>query len=51
MHVCEEQLVEGVRTEGEVMDASGDPVTVELTGVHQSPPRDAIYEPEKTARH
>lgn len=38
-------------TEGEVMDASGAPVTDELTGVHHSPQRDAIYEPEKTARH
>lgn len=37
-------------TEGEVMDASGAPVTDELTGVHHSPQRDAIYEPEKTAR-
>lgn len=32
------------------MDASGAPVTDELTGVHHSPQRDAIYEPEKTAR-
>lgn len=32
------------------MDASGAPVTDELTGVHYSPQRDAIYEPEKTAR-
>lgn len=38
-------------TEGEVMDVSGAPVTDELTGVHHSPQRDAIYEPEKTARH
>lgn len=38
-------------TEGEVMDASGAPVTDELTGVHCGPQRDAIYEPEKTARH
>lgn len=37
-------------TEGEVMDASGAPVTDELTGVHHNPRRDAIYEPEKTAR-
>lgn len=37
-------------TEGEVMDASGAPVTDELTGVHRGPRRDAIYEPEKTAR-
>lgn len=37
-------------TEGEVMDASGAPVTDELTGVHHSPQRDAIYEAEKTAR-
>lgn len=37
-------------TEGEVMDASGAPVTDELTGVHHGPQRDAIYEPEKTAR-
>lgn len=37
-------------TEGEVMDASGAPVTDELTGVHHNPQRDAIYEPEKTAR-
>lgn len=33
------------------MDASRAPVTDELTGVHHSPQRDAIYEPEKTARH
>lgn len=45
-----EQLAEGMSTEGEVMDASGAPVTDELTGVHHSPQRDAIYEPEKTAR-
>lgn len=32
------------------MDASGAPVTDELTGVHHGPQRDAIYEPEKTAR-
>lgn len=37
-------------TEGEVMDASRAPVTDELTGVHHGPQRDAIYEPEKTAR-
>lgn len=37
-------------TEGEVMDASGAPVTDELTGVHRGPRRGAIYEPEKTAR-
>lgn len=37
-------------TEGKVMDASGAPVTDELTGVHHGPRRDAIYEPEKTAR-
>lgn len=40
----------GMSTEGEVMDASGAPVTDELTGVHRGPGRDAIYEPEKTAR-
>lgn len=45
-----EQLAEGMSTEGEVMDASGAPVTDELTGVHHGPQRDAIYEPEKTAR-
>lgn len=45
-----EQLAEGMSTEGEVMDASGAPVTDELTGVHHSPQRHAIYEPEKTAR-
>lgn len=33
------------------MDVSGAPVTDELTGVHRGPQRDAIYEPEKTARH
>ena len=38
-------------TEGEVMDASGASVTDEQTGVHCSPQRDAIYEPEKTGRH
>lgn len=38
-------------TEGEVMDVSRAPVTDELTGVHRGPQRDAIYEPEKTARH
>lgn len=37
-------------TEGEVMDASGAPVTDELTGVLRGPRRGAIYEPEKTAR-
>lgn len=33
------------------MDVSRAPVTDELTGVHRGPQRDAIYEPEKTARH
>lgn len=32
------------------MDASGAPATDELTGVRHGPQRDAIYEPEKTAR-
>lgn len=33
------------------MDVSRAPVTDELTGVRRGPQRDAIYEPEKTARH